>query len=98
MRQYGGSRDSGLRRVLGELAGFARTTIGILLFPFYLARSTTPKAVQLVVLGGVLTMAVVVVLFPPLALLSALLLFVLGGTVGAMSVQKHHVETVTRKN
>ncbi|WP_435360466.1 hypothetical protein [Haloarchaeobius sp. DFWS5] len=98
MRQYGGSRDSGKRRVRHELAEFARTTIGILLFPFYLARSTTPKLVQWLLLGGVVGVILVMVLFPPLALLAALLLFVLGGTVGAMTVQKQQVEHVRRRN
>ncbi len=96
MRQFGGSRTIGVRRVLGGLAEFGSVIVGILLFPLYLARARTSKMVQAVILVGFGSVILVMVLFPPLALLAALLLFVLGGTVGAMTVQKKQVDHIER--
>ncbi len=98
MRQFGGSRTLGVRRVLGGLAEFVSVIVGILLFPVLLARARTSTLVQAVILIGVGSVVLVMVLFPPLALLAALLLFVLGGTVGAMTVQQRQVDSVERKD
>ncbi len=70
--------------------------MGILLFPVYLARARTSKLVQATVLAGFGGVLLVMVLFPPFALLAALLLFVLGGTVGAMTVQQKQVDAIER--
>ncbi|WP_439026028.1 hypothetical protein [Haloarchaeobius sp. DT45] len=88
----------GVRRVLGGLAEFVSVIVGILLFPVLLARARTSTLVQAVILIGVGSVVLVMVLFPPLALLAALLLFVLGGTVGAMTVQQRQVDSVERKD